>query len=308
MNNKQIIILSGPTASGKTDLALYLAQKIPAVIINCDSKQLYKEIPIITAQPSKEEQAAAPHKLYGCISASEHCSVGRWLNLVKTEIDNAHNEQKNPILVGGTGMYIKALLDGLPEMPQISNDTKQESLKILQQSGSVEFHKKLCDIDPEIAKKLQPNDDVRTLRAYQMFKQTGKSLLYWQQQKAEGLYPDADYLKFFLSPPREKVYENCNIRFHKMLENGVMDEIKKLSDMHLNPLLPAMKSHGVPELLAYQKGEMSLDEATRIAQRNTRHYIKRQLTWFRHQMTDTIALDNKDAYEISSKHVSDFIL
>ncbi len=299
--NKKTIILSGPTASGKSALALFIAQKFDAVIINCDSKQLYKEIPIITAQPTADEMAQIPHELYGCISVAEHCSVGRWIDMVKPVIDKTHADGKIPMLVGGTGMYIKYLTEGIPQMPDIDEEIRTQVRAQIQEEGSAVTHTKLAAIDPDIAAKLEPGDSQRIARAMEVIRQTGKSLLYWQQQKAEAIYPADSFIKFFLSPPREKVYENCNSRFVKMLDAGLMDEMKALDAMQLDPELPSMRSHGVPEMLAYLHGNMTLEEAVEQSQQNTRHYIKRQFTWFRNQMKDTVCLDDFDIDAVKTK-------
>lgn len=296
MKKNPIIILSGPTASGKSDMALSVAKKIDAVIINCDSKQLYKEIPIITAQPSADEQKEVPHELYGVISAAEDCSVGRWLGMAKEAIDKVHASGKTPVLVGGTGMYIKSLTEGIAQIPKIDEDLREQVRKLVEKRGSEAVHAMLAKDDQKMATKLKPRDRQRVARAYEVLKQTGKSLSHWQQQKSKPAYPPEDFKKFFLNLPREQVYKNCENRFEKMLDAGLIEEIKALDAMNLNPELPSMRAHGVPEILAYLHGDMSLDEACDQAKRNTRHYIKRQFTWFRHQMSDTIAIDRTDSF------------
>lgn len=289
-----ILILFGPTASGKSALALEMAAKIDAVIINCDSKQVYKEIPIITAQPTAEEQAQTPHELYGVVSVAQDCSVGDWLTLAKTAIDKVRGLGRIPLLVGGTGMYIKMLTEGIPAMPDIDEAIRLEIRKFVQENGAEAAHKILAEQDPAMAAKLEKNDSQRITRALEVLKQTGKSLLYWQSQEAIPAYPKEDFRKFFLDIGREKNYQNCNNRFVKMIENGVLDEMKALDKMALNPQLPAMKGHGVPELLAYLHGNMTLEAAISQAQQNTRHYIKRQFTWARHQMEDVKVIEKAE--------------
>ncbi|PIR39805.1 MAG: tRNA (adenosine(37)-N6)-dimethylallyltransferase MiaA [Alphaproteobacteria bacterium CG11_big_fil_rev_8_21_14_0_20_39_49] len=285
--NKPIIILFGPTASGKSSLAMSVASKIDAVIINCDSKQLYKEIPIITAQPTEDEKNLITHEMYGVISVSEHCSVGRWLDMVKPVIKRAWAKGKIPMLVGGTGMYIKYLTQGIPQMPDIEEGIRQQVRRQTAKEGSEAVYAKL---DDAMRRKLEPSDRQRVARAYEVLLQTGKSLAYWQEQPTIPVFNDAVYHKFFLSPDRQKVYENCNIRFDKMIGEGVLEEMENLQKMNLSDELPSMKSHGVPELLAYLKGDMNIEDAIEQAKRNTRHYIKRQFTWFRGQMSDAYAL------------------
>jgi tRNA dimethylallyltransferase len=300
---KQIIILSGPTASGKSALALVIARACNAVIINCDSKQLYAEIPIITAQPTAAEKAEVPHDLYGVISVAEDCSVGRWVEMAKIVIDKVHAAGKLPLLVGGTGMYVKALTEGIPEMPDIDEEIRRNARSCMLEMGSEAMYETLEKEDPVMAARLEKNDSQRITRAYEVLKQTGKSLDWWQKQPAKTVYPPENFLKFFLSPPREVVYANCNTRFEKMMEAGVMQEIAALDAMGLSPELPSMKAHGVPELLAYLHGEMSLEDAIDQAQKNTRHYIKRQFTWFRHQMKDTVVLEGEGAAEMVMKKI-----
>lgn len=295
MNHTPIFILSGPTASGKSALALEVAPKLNAVIINCDSKQVYKEIPIITAQPSIEEKAQIEHMLYGTVSAAQNCSVADWLQMAKDAICDVWARGKTPLLVGGSGMYIKMLAEGISQVPEINDEIRTYVRGLCKEKGPSYIHEILKHEDPQIAEKLKEGDVQRVSRAYEVLKQTGKSLLFWQQQKPEAVFPDAEFKTFFLSPPREKVYENCNIRFLKMLENGVMDEIKALDKMSLSPELPAMRAHGVPELLAYLHGNMTLEDAITQSQTNTRHYIKRQFTWFRNQMNSFTLIEPPSA-------------
>jgi len=286
--DKPIIILSGPTASGKSALGMFIAKKKGAVIINCDSKQLYCEIPVITAQPTQEEQQEVPHRLYGAISVAEYCSVARWLEMAKGEIDKCHSKGKIPLLIGGTGMYIKSLTEGLAQIPDIEDATRNKVRALIKDKGSEAVHALL---DEQMKAKLKAGDSQRVARAYEVLLQTGKSLAHWQQQKTESPYKDKQCLKFFLNLPREKVYENCNNRFVKMLDAGALEEAKLVASMNLDESLPAMRAHGMPELIAYIKGNISKDKAIEQSQTNTRHYIKRQYTWFRHQMKDTISLE-----------------
>jgi tRNA dimethylallyltransferase len=285
--NKPVIILFGPTASGKSSLAMSIANQIDAVIINCDSKQVYKEIPIITAQPSKADKEQIPHEMYGNISVARHFSVGDWLEMVKPVIESVWKQGKTPLLVGGTGMYIKYLTQGIPQIPNIENDIRSKVRGEVSEKGSEYIHTKLDDVMRE---RLEPADSQRVARAYEVLLQTGKSLSYWQEQPATSVITDAVFKKFFLSPCREKVYENCNNRFDIMMGQGVLEEIENLKSMNLSDELPSMKAHGVPELIAYLNNDMSKEDAVEQAKRNTRHYIKRQFTWFRGQMKEANVL------------------
>ncbi len=287
-NDAPIYILAGPTASGKTALAILIARKQPVVIINADSKQVYHEIPLITAQPSPEEQQQAPHALYGHIPASRHYSVANWLEDVTNAINQAHAEDKIPFLVGGTGMYIKSLVYGMSNVPETLPQTREDVRKRWQASDTPTMHAHLTNIDPIAAEKLSPNDTQRVLRAIEVMEQTGKSIREWQNIRTTPPFKQAQYKMAFLDYPREEVYENCNRRFDSMMENGVVDEIKAFDALGLDENLPAMKAHGVPELRSYLNGTMSRTDAIEQATRNTRHYIKRQYTWFYHQMPEMI--------------------
>lgn len=295
---KRIIILGGPTASGKSALALDIAKKIDGVIINADSQQVYLEIPIITAQPTTEEQAQVPHKLYGIISVRELFSVVQWLELVTKEINNVFNQGKTPMLVGGTGMYIKALVEGIAEVPEINPDIRQQVRQICDQDGAETIHAILTEKDPQIAAKLKPNDRQRVLRAYEVLLDTGKSLLYWQQQKVTPIFPSEMFKTFFLLPDRAEVYEKCNLRLIQMLEKGLLDEMQALDAMQVPATFPAMRAHGIREFIAYLHGKISLSDATAQAQQATRNYVKRQFTWFRHQMRDAVAITCADGVNI----------
>ena len=238
---RQIIILGGPTASGKSAMAVKVAKQTNAVIINADSQQVYREIPIITAQPSEEERSGIPHRLYGVISIKEMFSVSEWIKKAEKEINNAFEEGKTALLVGGTGMYIKSLVEGIAEVPDINPEIRQEIRKIGDDEGTEAVYKMLIDKDPQIAEKLNPADRQRVLRAYEVIIQTGKSLLYWQQQKTTPSF-SSDIIKlYFLLPQRQEIYEKCNARFHQMVENGALEEAKIIADMKVPYSMPAMR-------------------------------------------------------------------
>ncbi len=282
--NNNIIILSGPTASGKSAIALDIAQTNDVVIINCDSKQIYKEIPIITAQPSKIEQNQAQHCLYGYIPVSDNYSVADWVMTAKTVIDETIAKGKTPLLVGGTGMYIKAIVEGFSQIPDIEPQIRKKVRILFQDIGAKDFYKLLLEKDPLKAHELKENDIIRVTRAMEVIEQTGKSISYWQSIKPIPLYPLQQFKVFFLNSDRNQVYHNCKIRLDNMLNDGLIDEIQKLNSMNLDPLLPSMKAHGIPEFISYLNNEIRLEEAIDKTILNTRHYIKRQYTWFRHQM------------------------
>lgn len=282
--NQKIIILAGPTASGKSALALDMARKLNAVIINADSKQVYKEIPILTAQPGMPELDDIPHRLYGVVSVLHHYSVATWLEMVRLEIQEVIAQGQTPLLVGGSGMYIKALIDGIAAIPEISIETRNEVRRVCDAEGLCSVYQMLLEHDPHMAAKLKPNDMQRILRAYEVWLQTGKSLQYWHEQKITPLFPEEMIKLFFLMPGREETYARCNRRFVEMVENGVLDEVQVVDAMQVPQDMPAMRAHGLRELISHLHGDSTLDEAMSKAQQNTRNYVKRQFTWFRHQM------------------------
>lgn len=288
-----IIILAGPTASGKTALALQAAKNIDAVIINCDSKQVYREIPVISAQPSKEERGNIGHELFGFVSVAEHFNVSNWLEKAVPLIKKIHENGKIPLLVGGTGLFINGLINGFAEIPEILPEIRESARNLAEEIGNEAFHSELAKIDPEMAARLEVNDRQRCLRAYEVMMQTSKSLLYWYKLKPKVPFAQECFINFFLSPEREKVYDNCDKRFADMVAKGALYEAENVLKMKIDRSLPAFKAHGLPELVDHLEGKISLGEAIEIAQKNTRHYIKRQFTWFSHQMKDKIVLDGE---------------
>lgn len=293
-----IIILHGPTASGKSALAVNVAKKIDAVIINADSMQVYDAIPIVTAQPTKHEQQHIAHHLYGHVSVNTHYSVAHWLNEVVPLIHQIRNQHITPILVGGTGMYIKSLIDGIAIIPDIPPNIREEAQNLYQQQGPEAFHAILSEYDPALAQKLPPGDTQRMLRAYEVAIHTGIPLSAWQQQKPTPFFPSTNFKGFFLHPPREEIYNKCNKRFEEMTNNGLEEEIKQLLSYNLSPSLPAMKALGVPEISAYIQGTLTKEDAITQAQTKTRHYVKRQLTWQRNQFPEFHILEKADAEEM----------
>lgn len=288
---RPIIILAGPTASGKSQLAIAIAKIFDGVIINADAMQIYQELPVLTAQPSPEEQQGIPHQLYGTLQGNTPCSAAKWVTLTKAAIEQADQEGKTPIIVGGTGLYLKSLMEGLSPIPDISPAIREKIRKHAVEIGNPAFHEELQTLDPVMAEKLRPSDTQRLIRAREVLEQTGKSLADWQQEPPITYFPASRFLAFFLHPERSWLYDNCNTRFVKMLETGALQEVKALASKHYSPDLPVMKALGVPELLYYLDGYLTLEEATTTAQQSTRHYAKRQVTWFKHQL--------KGAHEIT---------
>ncbi|MGL9718890.1 MAG: tRNA (adenosine(37)-N6)-dimethylallyltransferase MiaA [Wolbachia sp.] len=274
-----LVIITGITASGKSELCDSLIERYGNIdIINCDSKQVYREIPIITAQPPRQEKF---YKLYGYVSARENYSVGLWLEDLKREVNSALENSRIPIITGGSGLYISSLIKGLSSIPQISQEVRQNVSELRKSLSKEEFYKLVLSKDSKIQGKIFMNDSHRLSRALEVITETGKSIFVWQENRQPPLFNN--FKIYTILPERENVYRKINSRFIKMVENGAIDEVEKLLSMNLAPHLPAMKAHGVPEIIKYLKGELNLDEAIQIAQTNTRHYAKRQYTWFKNQ-------------------------
>lgn len=272
--------MCGPTASGKSARALAIAQEEGGVIINADAMQVYAELRVLTARPSVEDEATAPHRLYGVLPASEACSVARWLALAAEAIKETWAESKLPVVTGGTGLYLKALQEGLSPIPDVPTEVRAEATRLYAEQGAGALRER----DAAMAETLKDGDSQRHTRALEVWLGTGKSLAYWQQKPREVMFPDAEYSLEVVMQERAELYRRCDARFLMMLEQGALDEVKALQALSLSIDLPAMRAVGVPELLAYLNNEMSLEEATQKAQQATRNYAKRQLTWFKNQL------------------------
>jgi tRNA dimethylallyltransferase len=278
-----VLVLTGPTASGKSDLALALAGEFGGAVINGDSLQVYQELEILTARPGPTDLAKVPHRLYGVLPGRERCSVGRWRDLAVAEIDRAHGAGQLPIVVGGTGLYLKALEHGLATVPPIPPQVRAAASARHGTLGGPAFHAALAERDPGSAGRIHASDRQRLIRAWEVLEATGRPLSAWQ---AQDLGQDTGPYRFHrlcLIPPRDTLYAACNGRFLAMMERGALDEVARLLALDLDPGLPIMKALGVPQLAAHLRGEISLDQAIAGAQGSTRRYAKRQLTWLRTQ-------------------------
>jgi tRNA dimethylallyltransferase len=281
MNKKvpPVALIAGPTASGKSALALRLAEKTGGTIVNADSAQLYHELAILSAAPSDEDRARAEHRLYGVLDGSRACSAAEWAEMAKTEIASLHGEGRMPILVGGTGLYLRTLLDGIAPVPPIDPEIRAS----VRGNGVAENMAELMPLDPVAATTLNPGDTTRVARALEVVKSTGKTLTEWQQQCEGGIGNDIKLLPLILLPPRPWLYERCDRRFARMVELGAVAEVEALLAKNLDPNLPVMRAIGVAELGAYLRGETTLEQAIAAGQQATRRYAKRQYTWFAHQ-------------------------
>jgi tRNA dimethylallyltransferase len=281
-----LILVAGPTASGKSALALRLAEAARGVIINADSMQLYRELPILTARPTPEDEARAPHRLYGILDAADPASVGRWLELAAAAIGEALAEHRPAIVVGGTGLYLHALLHGLAPVPDIPAGIRTAARARLAELGPPAFHAELARLDPVMAARLRPTDRQRLLRAYEVVAATGRSLAAWREATPVRISLPPRRLGLALVPPRAALYERIERRLGDMVERGALEELKALHRRALSPDLPLMKGVGVPELLAHVTGRVDLETALDRAVIQTRRYAKRQLTWLRHQLPE----------------------
>jgi tRNA dimethylallyltransferase len=280
------VLIAGPTASGKSALALDLAQTHGGMVINTDSMQVYRELRVITARPTPDDEARAPHRLYGHVDAAVNFSAGAWVADAAVTLAEARAQNRLPIFAGGSGLYFKALTRGLSAVPPIPPDVRERVRARLQQDGVEALHALLMQRDPASAERLKPRDRTRIARALEVVEATGRSLTDWHREGLPPLLPPGTFSAVFLSPERDELYARIDARFGAMLKAGALDEVAALASRKLDPLLPAMKAHGVPALIRHIAGEITLEEAAVIGRADTRHYAKRQFTWFRHQLPE----------------------
>ena len=280
------VLIAGPTASGKSALALALAQRTGGVIVNADSMQVYRDLKVITARPTPEQEAMVPHRLYGHVDAAVNFSAGAWVAEAATVLAEVRAQRRLPIFVGGSGLYFKALTRGLSAVPPIPPDVREGVRARLERDGVEALHAELARRDPAAAERLKPRDRTRIARALEVVEATGRSLSDWHRDGLPPLLPAGTFTALFLEPEREQLYARIDARFEAMLKAGALEEVARLAARNLDPLLPAMKAHGVPALIAHLEGETTLEEAAAIGRADTRHYAKRQFTWFRHQLPE----------------------
>jgi tRNA dimethylallyltransferase len=280
------VLIAGPTASGKSALALRVAEAVGGAIINTDSMQVYRDLKIISARPTPEDEARAPHLLYGHVDAAENYSVGRFLTDARTALAEAVRLGHRPIFVGGTGLYFKALTRGLAAVPPVAPEIREVVRKRMEIDGAAALHAELARRDAATAARLKPADRARIARALEVIEATGRSLSDWHHDGMPALLDPARTPRVFLAPERTQIYHRIDARFDAMLAQGGLEEVRALAARNLDPLLPAMKAHGVPWLRRYLAGEITLADAADKAKQDTRHYAKRQFTWFRHQLSD----------------------
>jgi tRNA dimethylallyltransferase len=290
----RIWLIAGPTASGKSALALRLAQATGGEIVNADSMQLYADLRVVTARPTPDEEAQAPHHLFGTVDAADGWSVGRWLRAASAVLDDIAARGRPAILVGGTGLYFRALTHGLADIPKVPAEMRRVTETDYEAMGEDAFRARLAGPDPAAAQRIAPGDRQRLVRAWEVFAATETPLSDWQATGAPALAAGT-WRALALEPPRAALYARCDARLAAMIEAGALDEVRALAARNLDPALPIMKAVGVREFAAHLRGETTLAAALAAAQQETRRYAKRQTTWMRGQMADWPRLAETDA-------------
>jgi tRNA dimethylallyltransferase len=286
LTDNKAVLIAGPTASGKSALALLLAEQTGGIIINTDSMQVYRDLCVITARPTPEEEARVPHCLYGHVDASVNYSAGSYVTDAASVLAEARREGRRPIFIGGTGLYFKALTRGLSAVPPVPDEIRDAVRARLERDGVEALQAELARRDPEAGARRKPRDRTRVARAIEVIEATGRPLADWHREGQPPLLAEGGYQALFLAPDRDTLYARIDARFDAMLTKGALEEVERLAARRLDPLLPAMKAHGVPALIRYLRGEITRDEAATIGKADTRHYAKRQFTWFRHQLPE----------------------
>lgn len=289
------ILIAGPTASGKSALAIRLAEALGGVVINADSMQVYADLHIITARPMPAEEARVPHRLFGHVDGAENYSVGRWLADARAALDRCKQEGLRPIFAGGTGLYFKALLEGLSTIPPVPDSVRSALRARHAHTPTPELHALLAERDAALAARLGENDRQRIMRALEVLEATGRSLMSFHEDREPGPLAGERVTRLFLAPERDLLRARIDARFDMMIAGGALEEVARLAARELDPALPVMRAHGVPALIAHLRGTLSLDEAVLRGKADTRAYAKRQFTWFRNVLPDWRWIDPQDA-------------
>jgi tRNA dimethylallyltransferase len=291
----QALLIAGPTASGKSALAIHLAKKFNGVVINADSMQVYQPLRVLTARPSVEEEAEVAHALFGHVGADQPYSVAHWLVDVTAMIGRVLAQGQLPIVTGGTGMYFRVLSEGLSDIPAVPDVVRARIRALEAEIGVAALHARLLACDPETALSLNPTDPQRVIRAMEVFEATGRSIRSFQGPRHGAVIDPARALAVFLAPDREVLRSRIDQRFDQMLRQGALEEVEALARLGLDPALPVMRAHGVPGLIGALRGDMPMDQAIDKGKADTRRYAKRQHTWFRHQASDFIWMKPEEA-------------
>ena len=297
---KPLIFIVGPTAIGKSDLAIKIAQKLNGEIINADSMQVYLNLNILTARPSKKDQKLTPHHLYGYIDGSIRYNVASWCNDTNNIIKKNNKKGVYSIIVGGTGMYVDKLLHGLIQIPSIPESIKKESEKLLIKIGIDNFIDKIKHIDEKSLNKISKNDASRLRRIWEVYRYTHKTLTFWLDNKNQNFLSNQKYQLYLFTPNRKEIYNRVNQRFINMIDSGAIDEVKKLNSLDFDKSLPIMRAHGVPEISNYLSGKTTLEECIHKGQQVTRNYVKRQLTWWRSSSLENLKYFDQFPSEIDT--------
>ena len=300
---QKIILIAGPTGSGKSEIALRLAKKINGEIINADSMQVYKEIKILSARP--ESYSNVSHYLYGNISVKNNFSAGEWLKKVKLNLNKIIKKKKQPIFVGGTGLYFKLLTEGISNIPKIPDSIRTKARKLNAKLGNDKFYRLLIKLDPLIQNKIKKNDTHRLIRAYEVITFTKKSLIDWQK-KNKNYFSNYHFVKIFINPENSFLQKLLRLRLKKMFELGAVDEVKKFLKLKINKSLPANKILGIEEIKKYLDKKIPLEQAFEETFIRTRRYVKRQRTWFRGHMKDWTSIFNPN-FDILTKKIINLV-
>ena len=302
---KKIILLAGPTASGKSKLAIQLAKKIKGEIINADSMQVYKEFSILSSRPSNQELKRTKHHLYGIISVKKYFSAGDWLKITKVKINTCLKKKRIPIIIGGTGLYFNTITKGISKIPNIDIKTRNKVRRLFKKVGYKKFYEKLLKIDPKVKDRILPTDTQRTQRAYEVITKTKKSFFDWISNTKSD-FADYDIKKIFINGPREELLKKLSKRTDRMFKKNCIDEVKKFNTLKLNKSLSANKLIGVQEINNYLKGLITLDQCKELINIKTRQYAKRQNTWARGHMKNWNNLYSKDFSTLLKKTLKVF--
>ena len=287
-----VVMICGPTAAGKSGLALALAEEAGGVVINADSMQLYRDLRVLTARPDEAEMARAPHRLYGVIDGAERASVAAWLAMAAEAVATARQDGCLPIIVGGTGLYFHAAIHGIAPIPEVPEDIHADCRRQLVAQGGVAFRATLAELDPMTAERLHDGDSQRLVRAMGVVRATGRPLSEWQTEPHQGAIEGVP-LRIAMMPPRDELYRAIDQRFGMMMTGGAADEVAALAARGLDPSLPVMKAIGVREIIAMQAGEIALSQAVEQASRDSRRYAKRQMTWIRNNFNAEITFSEQ---------------
>ncbi|WOK36858.1 tRNA (adenosine(37)-N6)-dimethylallyltransferase MiaA [Sphingomonas sp. C3-2] len=286
---QKVVLIAGPTASGKSALAVRLGQHLPSLVINSDSAQVYSDLQVLSARPSEDEKGGVPHHLFGYIDGETACSAARWAEDAKQALALAARDERLPILVGGTGLYMRTLLDGIAPVPEIDEALRAE----IRALPVAEAHHLLQQHDPAAAERLNPADTTRVARALEVARGTGRTLADWQAQRVGGIQNAIDLVPLILLPPRDWLFERIERRFGVMVAGGAVDEVERLLERELDPALPVMRAIGVPEISGWLRGEISRAAMLELGTIATRQYGKRQYTWFSRQPPATWPVSNE---------------